>query len=52
MNPGYATLAGRIRRAGLDLERVVARATSLMDKARAGGDDDYLDGVALNLHGF
>lgn len=52
MNAGYATLAGRIRRSGLDLERVVARAASLMDKARASGDDDYLDGVALNLHGF
>ena len=52
MNAGYATLAGRIRQSMLDLERVVARAASLMDKARTSGDDDYLDGVALNLHGF
>lgn len=52
MNAGYATLAGRIRRSMLDLEHVVVRAASLMDKARASGDDDYLDGVALNLHGF
>lgn len=52
MNAGYATLAGRIRQSVLDLERVVARAELLMDKARRTGDDDYLDGVALNLHGF
>ena len=52
MNAGYATLAGRVRRSMLDLEHAVVRATSLMDKARASGDDDYLDGVALNLHGF
>jgi hypothetical protein len=52
VNAGYATLAGRIRRSMLDLERVVARAASLMDKAQTSGDDDYLDGVALNLHGF
>ncbi|HSJ54046.1 MAG TPA: hypothetical protein VLC52_09895 [Anaerolineae bacterium] len=52
MNVGYAALAGRIRQSLNDLERVVIRARSLMDKARASGDDDYLDGVALNLHGF
>jgi len=52
MNAGYATLAGRIRQSMLDLERVVARAELLMDKARRTGDDDFLDGVALNLHGF
>ena len=52
MNAGYAALAGRIRQSMLDLERVVARAASLMGKAETSGDDDYLDGVALNLHGF
>lgn len=52
MNAGYATLAGRIRQSMLDLKRVVVRAAGLMDKARTSGDDDYLDGVALNLHGF
>ena len=52
MNAIYATLAGRIRQSMLDLERVVARAAILMDKARTSGDDDYLDGVALNVHGF
>jgi hypothetical protein len=52
VNTYYATLAGRIRQSMLDLERVVVRARSLMDKAQTSGDDDYLDGVALNLHGF
>lgn len=52
MNRAYATLAGRIHQSMLDLERVVARAGTLMDKAQTTGDDDYLDGVALNLHGF
>jgi hypothetical protein len=41
MNGGYATLAGRIRRSVLDLERVVARAANLADKARVTGDEDY-----------
>jgi hypothetical protein len=52
MKGDYASLAGRIRRSLLDLERVVIRASQLADKARARGDEDYLDGVALNLHGF
>jgi hypothetical protein len=52
MKASYASLAARIRQSVLDLERLVARAESLMDKARTSGDDDYLDGVALNLHGF
>ncbi|MFQ5904716.1 MAG: hypothetical protein ACE5JO_13605 [Candidatus Binatia bacterium] len=47
-----AVLAGRIRQALADLERVVRRAEELMEKARRTGDDGYLDGVALNLHGF
>ncbi len=48
----YAALSGRIRQALLDLERVVQRAEELMAKAQRTGDDGYLDGVALNLHGF
>ncbi len=52
MSAEYATLAGRIRQSLLDLERVVDRAELLMDKAGRSGDDGYLDGVALNLHGF
>ena len=48
----YSALAGRIRQALADLGRVVERAEELMDKAQQTGDDGYLDGVALNLHGF
>jgi hypothetical protein len=52
MSADYAALAGRIRQALTDVERVVHRAEFLMDKAQRSGDDGYLDGVALNLHGF
>lgn len=52
MKTGYDALIGRIKRILLDLERVVSRAESLMTKAQSSGDDGYLDGVALNLHGF
>ncbi|HFD40626.1 MAG TPA: hypothetical protein ENJ31_12355 [Anaerolineae bacterium] len=52
MNAEYAALAGRIRQSLPDLARLVGRAELLMDKARRSGDSDYLDGVALNLHGF
>ncbi len=52
MSADRLTLAGRIRAEMQDVERVAARATRLLDKARGRGDEDYLDGVALNLHGF
>ena len=52
MKTGYLALIGRIRRVLQDLAQVVARAESLMEKALVTGDDGYLDGVALNLHGF
>ena len=52
MSAYYAALVGRIRQSLVDLERVVSRAELLMDKMRRTGDDGYLDGVALNLHGF
>lgn len=48
----YAATSGRIRQALADLERVVIRANHLFNKAQQSSDDDYLDGVALNLHGF
>ena len=48
----YATLAGRIQEALSDLVRVVLRAEELLNKAQQYNDDGYLDGVALNLHGF
>ena len=52
MSGEYAALAGRIREALAELERVIGRAEELADKAGRTGDDGYWDGVALNLHGF
>ena len=52
MKTGYLALIGRIKRILQDLEQVVKRAKTLMNKAQRTGDDGYLDGVALNLHGF
>jgi hypothetical protein len=49
---GEAALAARIRAEVSDLGEVVDRAERLLAKARATGDEDYLDGVALKLHGF
>jgi hypothetical protein len=48
----YSVLVGRIRESLNDLERVVNRAEELLSKAQQRNDDGYLDGVALNLHGF
>jgi hypothetical protein len=52
MNHEYTALAGRIRQSLLDLQRVVDRADFLLGQALQKDDDGYLDGVALNLHGF
>ena len=52
MKSEYIALAGRIKRALLDLEGVVSRAEWLQSKAETSGDDGFFDGVALNLHGF
>ncbi len=51
MSP-YAALAGRIRLMLTDLEGVIARTQLLLDKYMRTDDDGYLDGVALNLHGY
>ncbi|MDW8319481.1 MAG: hypothetical protein RMN53_16755 [Anaerolineae bacterium] len=48
----HVVLAGRIEQALGDLERVVTRAEELLHKAQQYSDEGYLDGVALNLHGF
>ncbi|MEZ4727721.1 MAG: hypothetical protein R3E79_11375 [Caldilineaceae bacterium] len=48
----YAALATRIRQTLLDLDRVAARAEALFRQYQQSNDDGYLDGVALNLHGF
>jgi hypothetical protein len=48
----YVALNGRIQQTLADLERVVTRTLELFEKAQKTADDGYLDGVALNLHGF
>ena len=48
----YLALAGRIKTELKELEPVLERAETLSQKARRSGDDDYLDGAALNVHGF
>ena len=45
-------MAGRIRAALEEVKTTVNRTMMLAEKARRSGDDDYWDGVALNLHGF
>lgn len=52
MKADYAALAGRISEWLSDLTQLVDRAESLLEKAQRTSDDGYLDGVALNLHGF
>lgn len=57
MNAKVATLALRIRSELVDITQIVARAQRLLSKAIQQNDDDhndddYLDGVALNLHSF
>jgi hypothetical protein len=45
-------LAGRIRASLEDVKTAVNRTVTLAEKAHRSGDDDYWDGVALNLHSF
>ncbi len=45
-------LAGRIRASLEDVRMIISRAIMLAEKGHRSGDDDYWDGVALNLHGF
>jgi hypothetical protein len=52
VNGEYAALANRIEQKLDDIERVVRRAERLLNQAKVNDDDGYLDGVALNLHGF
>ena len=47
-----AVLAARIRSELTELAQVVDRAERLFSKFQSQNDEDYLDGVALNLHGF
>ena len=52
MSGEESVLAARIRTELSDLKEIVQRAERLLAKAEKRGDEDYLDGVALNLHGF
>lgn len=47
-----ARLIGRIQESLSDLELVIARAESAMQKAEQTGDEAYWDSVALSLHGY
>ena len=47
-----SALAGRIRASLEDVKASIERANRLAEKGRVSGDDDWWDGVALNLHGF
>jgi predicted nucleotidyltransferase len=47
-----AALAARIRSELADVGQTVERAERLLAKAKSSGDNDWLDGVALNLHSF
>jgi hypothetical protein len=47
-----AKLAERIREELGEISRVVTRTSEGWERARRSNDDYYLDGVALNLHGF
>ena len=52
INNQLLTLAANITADLADLERVVDRANLIFQKASQTNDDAYLDGLALNLHGF
>ena len=52
MSARLRQLADRIRSELDDLERVVNRIGEGWQRALRAADDYYLDGVALNLHGF
>jgi hypothetical protein len=52
MTDRNAAIAARLQAELADLKRVVDRTVYLLDKAQDQNDDDYLDGVALNLHAF
>jgi hypothetical protein len=52
MNNRLTRLADRIRTDIAELERVIYRIDEGWRRAKSSEDDYYLDGVALNLHGF
>jgi hypothetical protein len=52
VNDPLRQLAARIRSELKDVRRVLARMEEGWRRAQRSADDYYLDGVALNLHGF
>lgn len=52
MNQGIYQLAVRIRHELDDIDYILKRATAGLKKAKQDNDDLYLDGIALNFHGF
>lgn len=52
MTGEMAVVAARIRSELTELAQVVDRPERLFSKFQSQNDEDYLDGVALNLHGF
>jgi hypothetical protein len=52
IDEGLTRLAGRIRHELDQLELVLTRIEEGWQRAHRSDDDYYLDGVALNLHGF
>ncbi len=52
MDEELAGLVRRIRQELDELQRVLDRIKQGWERARHSNDDLYLDGVALNLHGF
>ncbi len=52
MTQDLHNLVARIREESDELDRVVGRVDEGWRRAQGGADDYYLDGVALNLHGF
>ena len=52
MNKMGAVLSDRILSELKELSVLVDRAIQGLERAKTSSDDYYLDGVALNLHGF
>jgi hypothetical protein len=52
MSDQLESLAKRIRNEVVELKQVAYRVETGWQRAKRSGDDYYLDGVALNLHGF
>jgi hypothetical protein len=52
MNGEYAALSGRILQELGELSQVISHTEAVLNKALQTGDSDYLESVALNLHGF